>query len=45
MLFDLREGFTKKKVNVFLDFVQITSNLPTPLPPSPTNLDNLYHCF
>ena len=43
----LREGFTrKKKVNVFLDFVQITSTTPhPPLPPSPTNLDNLYHCF
>ena len=32
MLFDLREGFTKK-VDVFLDFVQITSNPPTPTPP------------
>ena len=31
MLFDLREGFTKK-VDVFLDFVQITS---TPLTPTP----------
>ena len=34
MLFDLREGFTKK-VDVFLDFVQITSNPPTPHPPPP----------
>ena len=32
----LREGFTKKKVALLLDFVQITS---TP------NLDNLYNFF
>ena len=36
----LMEGFTKKKVAVLLDFVQITST-----PPPPPNLDNLCHFF
>ena len=36
----VREGFTKKKVAVLLDFVQITSSQPPP-----PNLENLYHFF
>ena len=33
---------SRKKLAVFLDFVQITLTPSNP-PPPPTNLDNLYH--